>query len=209
MGKEICQRSYKKCDYITNETAYVEERSSYSISTDITRGSSNVISNRGYNLSRDGSIAKRILITDSYLLSITHNPHISREASRRAFTFAAPWIHSRSARCANTRYQTEPCRALLDENQPMRCSVSAGSTTPATCGGCRITLWPTVSPVRHSHPPRSVSTTMTRPIEYSRVRQGGMPHRTALFARAPARDVKHVDPRSRNKLPPVLPGGRF
>lgn len=42
------------------------------------------------------------LITDSYLLSITRNPHISRAASRRAFAFAAPRIYSRSTRCANT-----------------------------------------------------------------------------------------------------------
>lgn len=57
------------------------------------------------------------LITDSYLLSITRNPHISRAASRRAFAFAAPRIYSRSTRCANIQYRASPAR-------PIRRSVS-------------------------------------------------------------------------------------
>lgn len=57
--------------------------------------------------SKYGSIMNS-LITDSYLLSITRNPHISRAASRRAFAFAAPRIYSRSTRCANIQYQTSP-----------------------------------------------------------------------------------------------------
>jgi len=55
--------------------------------------------------SKYGSIMNS-LITDSYLLSITRNPHISRATSCRAFAFAALQIYSRSTRCANIQYRT-------------------------------------------------------------------------------------------------------
>lgn len=89
------------------------------------------------------------LITDSYLLSITRNPHISRVASRRAFAFAAPRIYSRSTRCANIQYRTSlaPFSMLCIRST----HISAGCTTPATCV---VAIGLCSDPSRHSLTPR-------------------------------------------------------
>lgn len=108
------------------------------------------------------------LIADSYLLSITRNPHISRAASHRAFAFAAPRIYSRSTRCANIQYQTSP--APFSTLRIRSTHISAGCTTPATC----VVATGLCPDPRHSPLPPSLaipSATLMRPIEYSRVRR--------------------------------------
>lgn len=72
------------------------------------------------------------LITDSYLLSITRNPHISRVASRCAFAFLPPpgFIH---APLVAQTYSIGRSPAPFSMLRIRSTHISAGCTTPATC----------------------------------------------------------------------------
>lgn len=117
--------------------------------------------------SKYGSIMNS-LITDSYLLSITRNPHISRAVSRRAFAFAALQIYSRSTRCANIQYRMivpHPSRHCVSG----RCIYLSVAQHPQPVWWLQdYVLTPSVTVTT---PPATPSATLMRSIEYSRVRR--------------------------------------